>query len=398
MKTVKTLFVILLVIFTACNSSDKKASTHIVVDLRNQVNQTAVTTLADEIKGVSYVPLEMTTDDASVIDGIANFAVSDKYIYVLPAKEMRVVLFGRDGKFIRNLINSGQGPGEFTGSICTMQFDRKNNRLYLFDVQDVWIYTEEGEFIEKRYYDFMSIMTYNLSDNEIGAISFPFVPFKQGSFGMGIFTSRGDTVVIENEVFYSSLVSEEKSGFTMDVATCFSDYPASILFKCGSNDTIYRIKSNGIERSWVVKLDNSDKQIVRSLDITDFSVMSNLEDGNDIAITDLMETEKNLYLRFRYQQLNHVASIHKESGNVVVEKCVQPADYMTLAKANLLQGMSGTKSYLNFPIWGRVENKELIQVITPYEMGLYGNTSITIPAELKHIKEDDNPVFIFYKL
>ena len=398
MKTVKTLFVILLVIFTACNSSDKKASTHIVVDLRNQVNQTEVTTLADEIKGVSYVPLEMTTDDASVIDGIANFAVSDKYIYVLPAKEMRVVLFGRDGKFIRNLINSGQGPGEFTGSICTMQFDRKTNRLYLFDVQDVWIYTEEGEFIEKRHYDLMSIMTYNLSDNEIGAISFPFVPFKQGSFGMGIFTSRGDTVAIENEVFYSSLVSEEKSGFTMDVATCFSDYPASILFKCGSNDTIYRIKSNGIECSWVVKLDNSDKQIVRSLDITDFSVMSNLEDGNDIAITDLMETEKNLYLRFRYQQLNHVASIHKESGNVVVEKCEQPADYMALAKANLLQGMSGTKSYLNFPIWGRVENKELIQVITPYEMGLYGNSSVTIPAELKHIKEDDNPVFIFYKL
>ena len=398
MKTVKTLFVILLVIFTACNSSDKKASTHLVVDLRNQVNQTEVTTLADEIKGVSYVPLEMTTDDASVIDGIANFAVSDKYIYVLPAKEMRVVLFGRDGKFIRNLINSGQGPGEFTGSICSMQFDRKTNRLYLFDVQDVWIYTEEGEFIEKRHYDFMSIMTYNLSDNEMGAISFPFVPFKQGSFGMGIFTSRGDTVAIENEVFYSSLVSEEKSGFTMDVATCFSDYPTSILFKCGSNDTIYRIKSNGIEASSVVKLDNSDKQIIRSLDITDFSVMSNLEDENDIAISDLMETEKNLYLRFRYKHVNHVASISKESDNVVVEKCVQPADYMTLAKANLLQGMSGTKSYLNFPIWGRVENKELIQVITPYEMGLYGNTSITIPAELKHIKEDDNPVFIFYKL
>ena len=398
MKTVKILFVILLVIFTACNSADKKASTHLVVDLRNLVNQTEVTTLADEIKGVSYVPLEMTTDDASVIDGIANFAVSDKYIYVLPAKEMRVVLFGRDGKFIRNLINSGQGPGEFTGSICTMQFDRKTNRLYLFDVQDVWIYTEEGEFIEKRHYDFMSIMTYNLSDNEMGAISFPFVPFKQGSFGMGVFTNQGDTVAIENEVFYSRLISEEKSGFTMDVATCFSDYPVSILFKCGSNDTIYRIKSNGIEASSVVKLDNSDKQIIRSLDITDFASMGNLEDENDIAISDLMETEKNLYLRFRYKHVNHVASISKESDNVVVEKCVQPADYMTLAKANLLQGMSGTKSYLNFPIWGRVENKELIQVITPYEMGLYGNTSITIPAELKHIKEDDNPVFIFYKL
>ena len=123
MKTIKTLFLILLVILTACNNSNKNTSTHLVINLCNQVNQTEVTTLADEIKGVNYVPLEMTDDDASVIDGVANFAVSDKYIYVLPAKEMRIVMFSREGKFIRNLIKSGQGPSEFTGSICCMQFD-----------------------------------------------------------------------------------------------------------------------------------------------------------------------------------------------------------------------------------------------------------------------------------
>ena len=60
--------------------------------------------------------------------------------------------------------------------------------------------------------------------------------------------------------------------------------------------------------------------------------------------------------------------------------------------------MSGTKSYENFPVWGRVENKELIQVITPYELSLYANEPITIPTELKNINEDENPVFVFYKL
>ena len=398
MKTIKTLFLIILVIFTACKSSNKNTSTHVVVNLRNQVYQTEVTTLADEIKGVNYVPLEMTDDDASVIDGVANFAVSDKYIYVLPAKEMRIVVFSREGKFIRNLIKSGQGPGEFTGSICSMQFDRKTNRLYLFDVQDAWIYTAEGEFIEKRHYDFMSIMTYNLSDKEIGAISFPFTPFEQGSFGMGIFSNQGDTIAIENKMFHSSLVPKEKSGFTMDIAACYSDYPTSILFKCGSNDTIYRLKSNGIEASSVIKLDNSDKQIIRSLDITDFASMGNLEDENDIAITDMMETKNTLYLRFRYQHINHVASINKKDQSIKVEKCEQPQDYMKLASANLLQGMSGTKSFKNFPIWGRIENNELIQVITSYELNLYKNTSITIPSELSKINEEENPIFVFYKL
>lgn len=398
MKTVKFSSFTLAILLTACSSSPKKVTTLPSVNLRDGLNKTEVTTLANEIKAVSYVPLEMTDDDASVIDGVANFAVSDKYIYVLPAKEMRVVLFDRNGKFIRNLINSGQGPGEFIGSICSMQFDRKTNRLYLFDVQDVWIYTAEGKFVEKRHYDFMSLMTYNLSDKEIGAISFPFTPFNQGSFGMGIFTNQGDTVAIENKMFYSPLVPQEKSGFTMDIAASYSEYPSSMLFKCGSNDTIYRMKGNGIEPSFVIKLDNSEKQIARSLDITDFAGMRDLEDEKDIAITDMMETEKTLYLRFRYQHINHVASIDKRDGNVKVEKCNQPKDYMTMARANLLQGMSGTQSYKNFPVWGRVENKELIQVITPYELSLYANEPITIPTELKNINEDENPVFVFYKL
>ena len=394
----KFLLIISLALLTACSSSQEKTTILPSINLRDGLNKIAVTSLANEIKGVSYVTLEMTDDDASVIDGVANFAVSDKYIYVLPAKEMRIILFGRDGKFIRNLINSGQGPGEFIGSICSMQFDRKTNRLYLFDVQDVWIYTAEGEFIEKRHYDFMSLFTYNLSEKELGAISFPFTPFDQGSFGMGIFTNEGDTVAMENKMFYSSLVPKEKSGFTMDIAASYSEYPSSMLFKCGSNDTIYRMKGNGIEPSFVVRLDNSDKQIVRSLDITDFAGMRNLEDENDIVVTDMMETEKTLYLRFRYKHINHVASINKKDGNMKVERCNQPKDYMTMARANLLQGMSGTKSYENFPVWGRVENKELIQVITPYELSLYANEPITIPTELKNINEDENPVFVFYKL
>ena len=398
MKPAKFLLIISITLLTACSSSQEKTTILPSVNLRDGLNKTEVTTLANEIKSVNYVPLEMTDDDASVIDGVANFAVSDKYIYVLPAKEMRVVLFDRNGKFIRNLINSGQGPGEFIGSICSMQFDRKTNRLYLFDVQDVWIYTAEGEFIEKLHYDFMSLLTYNLSDKEIGAISFPFTPFDQGSFGMGIFTNHGDTIIVENKMFYSSLVPKEKSGFTMDIAASYSEYPSSMLFKCGSNDTIYRMKGNGIEPSFVVKLDNSEKQIARSLDITDFAGMRNLEDENDIVVTDMMETEKTLYLRFRYQHTNHVASINKRDGTVKVERCHQPKDFMTMARANLLQGMSGTQSYKNFPVWGRVENKELIQVITPYELSLYANEPITIPTELKNIKEDENPVFVFYKL
>ena len=35
-------------------------------------------------RGVTFVPLEVTTDDASLIDGVYDYAVTDRYIYVLP--------------------------------------------------------------------------------------------------------------------------------------------------------------------------------------------------------------------------------------------------------------------------------------------------------------------------
>lgn len=86
--------------------------------------------LGDEIKGVTFVPLEVTTDDASLIDGVYDYAVTDRYIYVLPVKEPRIVLFDRQGRFIRTLVKEGQGPGEFRGILPCIQVDERNDRLF----------------------------------------------------------------------------------------------------------------------------------------------------------------------------------------------------------------------------------------------------------------------------
>ena len=44
-----------------------------------------------------------------------------------------------------------------------------------------------------------------------------------------------------------------------------------------------------------------------------------------------------------------------------------PGSIYELADANLQHGMQGTRSYRNFPVWGRVIKDELVQVVTPYE-------------------------------
>jgi hypothetical protein len=112
-----------------------------------------------------------------------------------------------------------------------------------------------------------------------------------------------------------------------------------------------------------------------------------------------METPSCYSFRLRYDDGHFVVSLNKHSGKTLVERCVQPADLATLSDANLLCGMLGTRSYGNFPIWGRIENDCLAQIITPYELSLYKETGkITIPEALQGVGEDDNPIVILYHL
>mgnify|MGYP006999468272 FL=1 len=72
--------------FVSCGSSPTEAPSLLTADIRGGMDKPGLLGLGDEIKGVTFVPLEVTTDDASLIDGVYDYAVTDRYIYVLPRK------------------------------------------------------------------------------------------------------------------------------------------------------------------------------------------------------------------------------------------------------------------------------------------------------------------------
>lgn len=399
MKSFNNLFLALLLL-SSCNSAPSIPAACVTAEIRNEMNNLSILPLNEEIESVSYVPLEVTSDDASLIDGVADYAVTNKYIYVLPVKEQRIALFDKQGHFIKTLISYGQGPGEFSGTLACMQADEENNRLYLYCTDRVWVYSLDGQFVRHIPQNYPNVYKRQVGKDRFAAIALPYMPFQDGSFGLGIFTEAGDTIAIKND-FYSSLVPHEKSGFTISIAAAPSGLTEkSVLFKTGSNDTIFRISKDTIEGVCVLRLRNSDNEIVRALDITDFSALrgKQSEDG-DIFISDLFETFRRYYFRFRHNTNHYVASVDKNTGKAYVEKCAQPGNIKKMADANLQLGMLGTQSYNHFPIWGRMEGNNLVQVVTPYELDLYGSgESISIPEELIRKEEEGNPVFIFYKL
>ena len=398
MKKTHLLFTLAFPLLAACQPKSETSMEMPTTNLRELISSTSTLALNEEIEQVEYIPLRTTDDSQSLLDGAAGFAVTSKYIYVYPVKEQRIALFSRQGEFIRTLITFGQGPGEFNDMLSDIQADEKRNKLYLFGVSGIWEYTLEGEYLQKHEYKQQALFQRFLTADRLGAVAFPYMPFSSGSFGLGVFTLAGDTVAMKND-FHSSEVASEKAGFTIRLASAFTPMDNSILFKMGANDTVFRVTEKMIEPACVLQLNNSEKEIRMSIDATDFGSMQNFGSSSDLIISDMMETPSCIYFRLRYDEGHFVVSLNKQSGKTLVERCVQPADLATLSDANLLCGMLGTRSYRNFPIWGRMESGCLAQVITPYELGLYKETGkITVPDALQEVGEDDNPIVILYHL
>lgn len=104
----------LLPLMAACDSGHSGFGELISVDLRQGIDHPSMLNLQDEVESVEYIPLETTDDPASLLDGVSEYALTSKYIYVSPVKEQRIVQFDRKGHFIKTLIPFGQGPGEFS--------------------------------------------------------------------------------------------------------------------------------------------------------------------------------------------------------------------------------------------------------------------------------------------
>lgn len=385
---------IALLLLLSCISNREEQTGELTAPVRKALNSPSVLPIADEIESVEYIPLEVTNDDVSLIDGVVDFAITNKYIYVLVGKEARIVLFDRQGHFLRTFLQQGQGPNDFRGMIGFIQADETNNRFYVIGSK-ISVYTLEGEFIEDFPVNHPIIYAHHLGKGRFGAISMPLMPFMEGSFGIGVFRENGEKRITKND-FYSPLVAKENSGFTFGVTGSPSDNKQSVLFKMASNDTIFRLTADTIRPTLVADLKNSNEEVIRGLDIRN---IKRHPAAGDIFVTDIFETTRRYYLRMILDENYYVASIDKQSGETVAEQCDIPeTDFFNLADINMQLGMVGSKGYKQFPIWGRISGNNLVQVVMPYEVGIFEEqTKIAVPQELQK-NDNDNPIFIIYKL
>ena len=384
----------------ACQSPDDTQQADFqTVDIRSVINKDSQLDWNNHIQSSRYIQLQETNDEASLIDGISDFALSDQYIFILPIKERRIAMFDREGHFIKTLIKEGPGPDEFNGMLSGIQYDKQSNHLFLFG-NKISEYTLEGKLVRSVNQTRPTMFVRSLSPERFGAVAMAFMPFQNGSFGIGVIDDK-DSLLFHKNDFYSPLVAPEKSGLTTHLASALSEYNHTMLFKIAGNDTLFRITTDTILPACVLRLDNSEEEIKRALDITDFSDIPGLKrDNRDIFVQDIQETKDYFYFRCRYNQGFNLIAVNKRTGEVLNERCEQPAPLQELAKnGTFVYGLLGSRSYNNFPVWGQFIGKELVQVVTPSELSAFKDmNSVTIPEELKNIDEEGNPIFIIHQL
>ena len=74
----KSFFMVAIGVFVlaSCNLNQVDQTGLLTASVRDALNSPATLSIADEIESVEYIPLEMTNDDASLIDGVVDFAIT----------------------------------------------------------------------------------------------------------------------------------------------------------------------------------------------------------------------------------------------------------------------------------------------------------------------------------
>ena len=91
-------------------------------------------TLSKITDDISYIPL----DNVFPIGLIYSFEINKSSIY-LSTKDIGIIQFDRQGKYVRTLAHKGRGPGEYYFGLH-FSVDEKNGRFYVVDQNEIKVY------------------------------------------------------------------------------------------------------------------------------------------------------------------------------------------------------------------------------------------------------------------
>lgn len=346
--------------------------------------------MKDVIDSIWYLPLE--TNDSSVISYIEQVAVFKDYYIILDIFSNKVMVFNKQGKFVRQLGHNGRGPGEYL-----------DPNSFIIDKEKEEIIVHDDRSNRVIYYD----------------INGKVIKEKMAKYRFNQFVKYGDHYVINSDrsdnnhlerilnrklLFTSPDWKVSSTAFTYDWETqqqiCTSlrsliQTGDHINYNPAYTYDIYAVTDSSIEKKYFVDAGNFalPEGFDKNLSIADFSRKYEKDHANRMYIsTAPLETDKHLVLTFSMNKQFIFSYYSKKTGKL----------YCNPYFINDIPGCMGPVSPVDVDGDTFIGSANAIQVGEYIRDLKYYEPNKPIPPAFASmsasVKDIDNPILVFFKL
>lgn len=334
---------------------------------------------------VVYVPLE--TNAQSLIQNVKGcIEVTREYIY-LPCMR-NLFQFTGEGKFVRQIGKTGQGPGEYN-YIRHIATDEMADRLYLLTTGKVVVYTLEGKYEREIRLKNRDPWQFALINDSLMA-AYSYNSNGQVKDKIVRFNMNGDSISSIPQYDQFKLQSTGSYMLAGPADRYFATYEGETSFKEYYCDTLFTITPGDPVPRYILRQGKYTLPVEKRFERMEGNRQRYFEESAPYLRTDIIETNKYIFL-----PSESWGNVKKSEQLVIYDKSTQTC--FSTPDGTIRNDLGGSSTFRPFTNIGDntlLEVREASDIIDEMDK----NPSLKEHPILKNIKEDDNPVLIIVKL
>lgn len=304
MKFKITLLVLLSYLVTSCYQQKKEnLECPEIIDITNAFERRVPVNINDISGDCDYIVLE-TTDECLIGSNYTIFS-DDQYLVAIDRKQ--ILLFDREnGRFIRKIGNSGNGPDEYSRTYSKMPYDEEKKSVYAERNRVRYEYSINGQLIEKR---------------RGPDLAFDFVDFDESTYAAFIDNYMGDEkkkLVIFNETDSIIKVFPNYQSFPFH-GSINVFYPNSWFYKLNGqlhfcekfSDTLFAMTPDSLIPRFVFDKGVHTFPYELRADVVD-------PESEYFFTENILESSRYLFYTFRFNQEVYTAVYDKKQRRILV--------------------------------------------------------------------------------
>jgi hypothetical protein len=377
-RTQKIICYCLLSILLCCENAENSLILLNIDEATKNEEQLCLSSIGRTIK---YVGLE-TKDDCLLNEDLIIFIglVKDN---LLIADLNGCYLFNMEGKFIKQVGNKGNGPGEY-GNIGNVVYDEKGNRIMITSTwRGVLVYGENGDYIE-TFLDRVNLSHWTLLNKETIALNVS--NYMGSSREKLVFISlSGDTL---STVPNFDLFNGSKSPLNLNNMAIFYPFRDKVYYNRMFNDTIYYPDKNyDLIPQYVFSSSKHKPESSLRADAMKFATTT----FDYILPWQIIETDKYLFVNMFRNKKGLKPYCYDKSKKKFTAVATNAQNHNLNGFINDLD--NGIAFYPQY----KIRNKTLCMVLGPTKIIEWKEQSF-LPDMFLEVNEDSNPVIAIVEL